>query len=86
MVIFEREGKDIIVGKEYTVYENGSLALGKMYDNKTGKYTPEVYEAGRKTGNLESINICAMGRQAECSSLCLFIFTFIKNIKHSELC
>lgn len=71
MLIFERQGNDVIVGKEYTVYENGSLVLGKMCDNQTGTYIPEVYEDGKKKGNLKPIQICAMGM------LCSLIFTFI---------
>lgn len=76
-VVFEREGNNIISGKEDNIYENGSLALGKMNEEKTGEYTPEVYEDGTKKVNLKSTYICVMGRQAECSSLCLLIFTFM---------
>lgn len=61
-VIFERRGKELSLGKQEDVSQNGSLLLKNVDKLKEGKYQPEIYNNGKAKGNLKSMYLCVLGR------------------------
>ncbi|XP_030611762.1 T-cell surface antigen CD2-like [Archocentrus centrarchus] len=61
--IFKRRNKNMTRGKIDDVDATGSLKLTKLTRDKSGRYTPVVYnEGGESVGDLHSLRLCVLDR------------------------